>query len=121
MVLLFGIQQGTKIVLHMAAPHGGVNVLAPNSTKMLLLVAAVSDGVADVSSHIGVVPRLRPDAMVHGLHFTLIPGSIFVCASTHVRLQSEGTAMTVICSCLLLFFLPKLSCHFATCDVRSTL
>ncbi len=51
---------------------------------MLLLVAAASDGVVDISSYIAAVPCLQPDAMVPGLRFTvcLSLGSMFVCAFT---------------------------------------
>ncbi len=51
---------------------------------MLSHVAAAYHGVADVSSHIGAVPHLQPDAMVQGLHFTMFLslGRIFVCAFT---------------------------------------
>ena len=54
-------------MLHVTAASGGY-FLTPNNTKMLLHVAAASDGIADVSSQFAAVPHLRPDAMVHGLH-----------------------------------------------------
>jgi len=75
---------GTKILLHVAAARGGVAFWHPIVLKLLLHVAAAYHGVADVSSHIGAVPHLQPDAMVQGLHFTMFLslGRIFVCAFT---------------------------------------
>jgi len=104
-VTAFGTEQRTKVLLLVAAASDGVTLrhpighqstvacgccswwcyfLAPNSTEMLSHVAAANHGVADVSSHIGAVPHLQPDAMVQGLHFTMFLslGRIFVCAFT---------------------------------------
>lgn len=53
-------------------------------TNVVLLVAAASDDVADVSSHFAAVSHLQPYAVVHGLRLTVFLSlrSIFVCAIT---------------------------------------
>jgi hypothetical protein len=78
--------------------------LTLNSTKMLLLLATASGGVVDFSSHFAAVPHLRPDAMVQksAFHSVSESGKHFCVCDHTLLLQSEGTAMTVTRSCLLL-------------------